>query len=89
MLSRTESTLILWIHVTWYNIFVVAVIAIAVATEILDVLETRQLRGRNFGMLPDFNAPRSLGCASLCRETLEIQRLSEVIGGGNFEAVLM
>jgi hypothetical protein len=63
LLGRTESTLIPCIHDTWYKVFTVLLMALAVVTTVVAALETRQLHDGSLSTLPEFQCNKT---AALC-----------------------
>ena len=64
LLGHTHSTLIPCIHATWYKVFTLVLVAMAVATVVVAALETRQLHDGSLSTLPGFYCNKT---AVLCR----------------------
>ena len=68
LLGRTQSTLIPCIHATWYKVFTVVLIVMAVVTTIVTALETRQLLDGSLTTLPEFQCNTTAGlCVPVSR----------------------
>ena len=54
LMGRTHTTLIPCIHSTWYKIFTIILMAMALVAVLFNFLETRQLLGGTTTTLPEF-----------------------------------
>jgi hypothetical protein len=67
-LGRTTSTLIPWIHATWYKMFTMVLAALGLVIVLVSALETRQLYNGNLSTLPEFQCNKTTGfCVPVAR----------------------
>jgi hypothetical protein len=68
LLGRTHTTIIPCVHAIWYKVLTMVLAAIGLATLIVAVLETRQLRDGTVNTLPEFQCNGSMGvCVPVAR----------------------